>query len=93
MAHIGYVDDAHIRVDTTKGNGEHATQICVREKHEGDQITQGEDAGEETCLDGTARKSVQNCICLAETSSRAGKCDGQSDWGYQMSTIMSRRSK
>ena len=80
MAHLSYVDDAHIRVDTTKGNGKHAAQIGVREKDKGHQITQGEDAGEESRLDGTTNKSIQNCIRVTETSSRTGEYDGQSNW-------------
>jgi hypothetical protein len=80
MAHQGDVGDAHIRVNTTKGKGKHAAQIRVREKEIGDQISQGEDTGEETRLDGTANKSVQNRIRVAETSTRAGEYDGQSNW-------------
>jgi hypothetical protein len=70
-------EDTHIRVDTTNGDGEHAVEIRVRENDESDQITQSEDTGEEACLDGTANKSVQNCIRLANTSSRTGKDDDQ----------------
>ena len=71
--------DAHVRVDTTDRNGKHAIEIRVRENDKSDQIAQSEDAGEEASLDGTPNESVQNCIRLAETSSRTGKNDDQCD--------------
>ena len=75
-----YVEDAHIRVDTTNGYGEHTVEIRVRENDKRDQVAHGEDPGEETCLDGTPNKSVQDCIRLAETSSRTGEDDDQNSW-------------
>ena len=60
--------------------GEHAVEGRVRENDNDDQIAHGENAGEETRLDGTTNKSVQNRICLAETSSRAAENGHQRNW-------------
>ena len=76
---FGCAEDTHIRVDTTDGNAEHPVEIHVRENDKSDQITQSEDAGKEASLDGTTNKSVQNCIRLADTSSRTGEDDDQSN--------------
>jgi hypothetical protein len=73
-------DDAHVRVDTPDGYGEHAVEGRVRENDKGDQIAHGENAGKETRLDGTTDKSVQNRIRLAETSPRAGEDGHQRRW-------------
>ena len=80
-AHFCYMDDTHIRVDTTNGYAEHDVGCRVRETDKSDQNTHGEYDGKETRLDGTANKSVQNCIRLAETSSRTGEDDHQRNWG------------
>jgi hypothetical protein len=77
---FGCAEDAHIRVDTTDGNSEHAVEVRLRENDKSDQLTQSEEAGEEASLDSTTNKSVQNCIRLAETSSRTGKDDHQRNW-------------
>ena len=76
---FGCSEDAHIRVDTSNGNGEHAVEIRLRENDKSDQITQREDPSEKTCLDGTSNKSVENCVRLVETGSRTGKDDDQRD--------------
>ena len=80
-AHFHYVDDTHIRVDTANWYGERDIDGRVRENDKSDQITHAEYDGKETRLDGTANKSVQNCIRLAETSSRTGEDDHQRNWG------------
>ena len=74
------VEDTYIRVDTTKRYGEHSISIRVWQKDKSDQVSHGKDHGEETRLDGTTNKSVQNCIRLAETSARTGEDDDQSNW-------------
>lgn len=51
-------EDTHIRVDATKGNGEHAVEVHPREKNKGGQISHSEGDGEEACLDGTTNESV-----------------------------------
>ena len=79
-ARLCYVDDTHIRVDTTNGYAEHDVGCRVRENDKSDQNTHGEYDGKETRLDGTANKSVQDCIRLAETSSRTGEDDHQRYW-------------
>ena len=79
MTHFHYVDDTHIRVDATNGNSEHAIEIRVRENNKSDQITHGEDPSEETCLNGTTNKSVEDRIRLLETSSGTGEDDDQSN--------------
>lgn len=68
-AHFRQVDGTYIRVDTADRNSEHAVEICVREDDESHQISHAEDRSKETCLDSTANKSVEHCICLAETGS------------------------
>ena len=73
-------DDTHIRVDSTNGNAKHTVEVRVWENDECDQVGNGEDPSKETRLDGTPYKSVQNCIRLAETSSRTGKDDNQRSW-------------
>ena len=73
-------EDTHIRVDATDRYGEHTVKIRVRQNDESDQVTHGKYPGEETRLDGTTNKSVQNCIRLTETGSRTGKDDDQSNW-------------
>ena len=73
-------DNAHIRVDATKGNAEHTEQIRGLENDKRDQITYGEDAGKETCLHSTADESVENCVRPPKTSSRTGEDDDQSNW-------------
>ena len=75
---LRYVDNTHICIDTTKGNGEHAVQIRGRENDKRDQITHGEDSGKKTCMNCTADKSVENCIRPAEPSSRTREDDGES---------------
>jgi hypothetical protein len=55
-----HVEDTHIRVDTTNRHGEHSVNIRVRESDKSDQVTHGKDAGEETSLDGTTNKLLQN---------------------------------
>ena len=77
---LAYVDYTHISVDATNGYGEHGVEGRVRENDEGDQTAHGENAGEETRLNGTTNKSVQNRIRLAETSSRAAEHDHQRSW-------------
>ena len=42
-----------------------------------DQVSNGEDPSKKTCLDSTPNELVQNCIRLAETSSRTGEDDHQ----------------
>ena len=37
---FGCSEDAHIRVDTSNGNGEHAVEIRLQENDKSDQITQ-----------------------------------------------------
>ena len=78
-AHPVYVEETHVCVDTTDGYSEHTVKIRVRQNDKSDQVTHGKDPGEETRLDGTTNKSVQNCICLAETSARTGEDDDQSN--------------
>ncbi len=75
MAHYCDIDNTHIRVDTTNGNSKHTVEICVRQNNKRNQITHGEDPGEETCLDGTTDKSVDNGIRLAGTGSQTREGD------------------
>ena len=72
------VDNTHIRVDTTKGNGEHAMQIRSRKNNKRHQVAHGEDPGKKTCVNCTADKLVENCIRPAEPSSRTREDDGES---------------
>ena len=75
--HFHRAENTYICVDTTERNDEHAVEAHVRKLSEGDQITQGKDAGEEACLDGTANKSVDDRIGFAETGTRTGEDDDQ----------------
>lgn len=83
-----FVGDTHIRIDTTEGNGKHAEESCARQNNKTDQIAQGKNDGEETCLDSTPNKSVQNRICVLETSSRTGENHHQCNWRLWISTVM-----
>lgn len=58
--HSQYVNDTHIRVDATNGDGEHAIETRVWENKKSNQIAHGEDPGEESGLNGTTNESIEN---------------------------------
>lgn len=56
----------HIGVDAPDGDGEHAVEVGARPASKRDQVSEREDAGKETRLDGAADEPVHHSVRLAE---------------------------
>ena len=64
---------AYIGIDTPNRNRKHTIKVGFRQFGESNEIAEGEDAGEQACLNCATNKLVYDGICLPKTC--LGSCE------------------
>ncbi len=75
--------ETHVGINPTDRNGEHSIKVCVWPLGKSDQVSEGENTSEQSCLHGTANELVDDRVCVSEACFGTSKEVAEGAWSKE----------